>query len=796
MEPGRHSLRPRSLPLLACLLLLGLSAMPAAGQVGEVRGEVRSGYNDERYGGVMVSLLGGAIGGITAADGSFFFPNVPVGDYTIRATLPGFALVDSTLVVTPGGMIEIILELTLPWVAELPPIQPGTYIDSIRDLYSQPGLIGLPPDDHEDRSLLPIWYRKWVRSSIPGLANDGPQQYPIEEMELLRWTLDNQDMESHWAPHFSVSRPMPGGQNINLTNRDALEEETSVAEDPNQPNFVVAASNSTTTDSWALTAFRSSDGGCSWNSIPLPHQTEAVLSYDPSLAWDPDGNAWVSSIVRFGSTDFPRSEVQLYRSATRGASWEYVATVSQGNGNDKEMIAIDPRPRGTTGFGGRIYVAWTQAGVSTGIRFRWSNDYGLTWSSPITKLSSVEGASPHIAVGPDGEVYVAWREATKGIKVKTSTNGGDFFEPEVLVADAMGMDVRFYIPASCGEQVLSYPVLAVDPNSSSPNFGHVHITWTDLHATGITTNLCTDVTGHTDVYFSTSDDHGRSWSPPVPVHDATAVADEFNQWMDVDPSGTIHLTYYGTEPTPDSPVTRARVRLQYVSLPVLGSSWTSPMAVATDASDATNVTPPMHYGHYSGLAALGDRLLPVWTDGRPDLPGERHQVFSAAVQGGSLLSQSCELSQVVFNPSSTVRLKKGTEVEVEVQVFRDSAPLADEWISIDTISGSAITLLTPTVQADASGKAKVRVRGERRGTATLGAEAAGVRGSLNFRVRGVWAWWMWAIVILAGLLIAALVIWLVWKNSKPWLTQKWLFAIALGLLFVALFTFAVWYFFE
>ena len=74
-----------------------------------------------------------------------------------------------------------------------------------------------------------------------------------------------------------------------------------------------------------------------------------------------------------------------------------------------------------------MYVSWTRFGASTTILLTRSTDQGVTWSNPVTVSSepSVQGSIP--AVGPNGEVYVAWYGydfSSENIYFDKSTDGG------------------------------------------------------------------------------------------------------------------------------------------------------------------------------------------------------------------------------------------------------------------------------------------------------------------------------------------------------------------------------------
>lgn len=75
------------------------------------------------------------------------------------------------------------------WEVSIPP---GTRLDSLRhDLDSLFAV--LPPNDLEDRSPLPVWFRVYLRRKNPGLPTQGPYQYPRAARTLLRWMVAHPD---------------------------------------------------------------------------------------------------------------------------------------------------------------------------------------------------------------------------------------------------------------------------------------------------------------------------------------------------------------------------------------------------------------------------------------------------------------------------------------------------------------------------------------------------------------------------------------------------------------------------
>jgi hypothetical protein len=229
--------------------------------------------------------------------------------------------------------------------------------------------------------------------------------------------------------------------------------EPTLAIDPRNNSVWASGANDyctvpTSGDAWAG-FYRSTNSGAHWTDSLLPgyngdtspeatssplHQfvlRGATAAGDPVMGFDGQGNLFYmgnnfSRGIENGASGRTRDNIGTIWVATYAPSnpadsstdgSKYVRTVilttntfGMGQFNDKTSLAVDP-------VTGNIYAAWSDFHGSgcNQILFSRSTDHGATFSQPLKISSGICGnQGPSIAIGPSGQVYVAWEGVTGG----------------------------------------------------------------------------------------------------------------------------------------------------------------------------------------------------------------------------------------------------------------------------------------------------------------------------------------------------------------------------------------------
>ncbi len=337
-----------------------------------------------------------------------------------------------------------------------------------------------------------------------------------------------------------------------------------------------------------------------------------------AAAKDGSGAAYVSLtnfIARCGIAAFGFGQIEVWRTVNGGDTWLGPTIVSP----DVTFITTGPVPPcGTTG---------------------------------ILQQSSAP------AIGPNGEVYVAWQfgptfspATSTGAEIRfaRSLNGAVSFDAPVTVASINSM--RQDSPVGYNrDRINDHPRIAVA--TTGPNRGRIYVVYYSAVApvtAGALSPCPAPLTGtcraqrltSTQVFLKFSDDRGTTWSPAMPLAPAPPATGIKRWWpvVSVDPGGVLDVVYYESQETPvaSNPTCTVSVgggvRRRGPANSLVNTFWTrstdggatfDPRLMLSTATSnwcttASNIRP--NFGDYIGSTSGGNRVLATWADGRNGVP--------------------------------------------------------------------------------------------------------------------------------------------------------------------------------
>ena len=383
------------------------------------------------------------------------------------------------------------------------------------------------------------------------------------------------------------------GQHTNVLILDSGHpNEPSIMLDPKNPANMIAGAN---TDKYFLSA----DTGKTWTSGKLV--SDQGVWGDPCIVVDTNSNFYFFHLSNNTSGSWI-DRIVCQKTTDNGLTWNsgtYMG-LNGGREQDKEWAIIDRNNN-------NIYVTWTQfdnygsanPADSSTILFSKSVDGGDTWSAAkrinetagdcIDKDNTVEGAVP--AVGPNGELYVAW-VGPDGIVFDRSLDQGDtWLNQDIKVTDVPGgWDYEIPGISRCN----GLPVTVCDL-SNGPNHGTIYINWTDQR------NGVDD----TDVWLVKSTDGGSTWTSPKKVNTDDSGRHQFLTWMAVDQTnGNLFFVYYDRRDYSDNTTD------VYIATSLDGGNTFSDQRLnETSFVPSSNV----FFGDYTNIVAHNGIVRPVWT---------------------------------------------------------------------------------------------------------------------------------------------------------------------------------------
>jgi len=260
--------------------------------------------------------------------------------------------------------------------------------------------------------------------------------------------------------------------------------------------------------------------------------TPGIFRSDPVLGVDTAGNFYYNSLTSNGY-DFT---CKVFKSFDGGATWN---NGTDAHGGDKQWMTIDH----TGGQGtGNIYSYWTSyySSCLPGFFTRSTNE-----GNSFENCRAVAG-DPYwgtMAIGPEGELYIAGSGSSEGIVVTKSTNAQ-------VPGSTISWDFSSYVEMD-GFITAQSPVNPVGilgqanidvDRSNGPGRGNVYV---------LASMMRLSVSDPADVMFAKSTDGGVTWSSPQRIN--TDAGTTHYQWfgtMSVASNGRIDVIWLDTREAP------------------------------------------------------------------------------------------------------------------------------------------------------------------------------------------------------------------------------------------------------
>ena len=308
--------------------------------------------------------------------------------------------------------------------------------------------------------------------------------------------------------------------------------EPSIIMNPKNPAQVFAAAN-------LSSYYISLDTGKTWTSHQMT--SNSGVWGDPALLIDTSGAFYYFHLSNPPVGTFV-DRIVCQKSIDQGNSW--VIDTFTGLNSPKVQDKAWPVVNRTNNH---LFVTWTEfdqyessdPADSSRIMFSKSLDGGATWS-PAKKINqvngdcldsdnTVEGATP--AIGPNGEIYVAWAGPEGIVFDRSLDEGSTWLDEDIFITDFPG-GWDYGIPGIYRANGL--PVTKCDL-SGGEHHGTIYVNWTDQR----------NGTNDTDVWLAKSTDGGNTWSAPIRVNDDPAGKHQFFTWMDIDQTtGCLYFVFY------------------------------------------------------------------------------------------------------------------------------------------------------------------------------------------------------------------------------------------------------------
>jgi len=459
----------------------------------------------------------------------------------------------------------------------------------------------------------------------------------------------------------SRAAPLAVQPNVDITKLKGDDAEATVAINPtNQDELFVAVNR--------FTARTSDDGGQTWKKVG---GGVGKTCCDNAASWDEFGNLFLVNLNLLSGPPFV-DQAPLYVSTNGGKKFKKLLVLNSDPDVDQPTVKAGA---------GAVWATWDEAGT---IMAAGAPVSGLGSVGPFTRPQRVAGSSgpgPHpprklpgvrqpapgseggtgqfgdIAIGPEGQVVVAWQTGDFGcpceIDVNTDADGlgpGGF--GSAVKATDTNVEKFDDIPPQPNRTVDAEGNLQYD-RSGDTFAGRLYLVYTDESP---------DESGNTDIYIRHSDNDGATWSAAVKVNDDATTRSQFLPYVAVDPlTGNVIVTWYDAR----NDSTNHDAIEYWGGVSEDGGATFSNFQISAGISDGdAGSDPDFEFGDYSWVDFFDGLATPVWSDnsdstgGNPDGAGSGLDLYTSRIEVGEFCNR--RRATIVGTPGNDIGTIDGT----------------------------------------------------------------------------------------------------------------------------------------
>ncbi len=364
------------------------------------------------------------------------------------------------------------------------------------------------------------------------------------------------------------------------------------------------------------------DGGSTFQHGSLPELPGGQNLGHPAVAFGPNGEMYYATLA---TASDGASVISACVSTDTAVSWTCAeASTTAANvydTQDQNGLAVD---NSSSKFRGNVYVSWTDFSTLYGGAFilvARSADGGRSFGT-AQALSALDGSQvvqdSSIAIGPNGEVFVSYRDGHlggTGITLTKSVDGGvTFSTPKAAV---LFTPVASMLTGGNGVRAESFPATVVDRNG----------TWHLVYA-AVSPGQAVD---RSDIFYVRSTDGGINFSAPVRLNDDATATSQWSPSIAATEDGRVAVKWWDrrNDPANDS------LTDVYMTVSADGGVTFGRNVRVTDHNWVFGPSAlGSYHGDYDGLAGDSGNFHLSWSDERGSDPDVYYAFFPSTVTAG------------------------------------------------------------------------------------------------------------------------------------------------------------------